>query len=152
MNDVKAKVRINAQGLAVAPGFIDSHAHTNMIRNPNAQRKIFQGVTLDITGPDGGSSFPLRLKRGDAKESPQSVSGFSNYSGWIDSYKNTPIAMNLGSFVVFDAENITDKATYVKPGQYCQGVVHLVVNGKQVIKNSKQTNAMPGGIVSRKSA
>jgi N-acyl-D-amino-acid deacylase len=54
--------------------------------------------------------------------------------------------------VVFDAENITDKATYVEPRQYCQGVVHLVVNGKQVIKNSKQTNAMPGGIVSRKSA
>ncbi len=58
----------------------------------------------------------------------------------------------VADVVVFDAENITDKATYVKPGQYCQGVVHLVVNGKQVIKNSKQTDAMPGGIVSRNSA
>jgi N-acyl-D-amino-acid deacylase len=58
----------------------------------------------------------------------------------------------VADVVVFDAENITDKATYVEPGQYCQGVVHLVVNGKQVIKNSKQTDAMPGGIVSRNSA
>lgn len=57
----------------------------------------------------------------------------------------------VADVVVFDAENITDKATYVDPGQYSQGVVHLVVNGKQVIKNSKQTNAMPGRIVSRKS-
>ncbi len=67
LKDARARVRINAQGLAVAPGFIDSHAHTNLIRNPKAQSKIFQGVTLDITGPDGGSSFPLRLKRGDAR-------------------------------------------------------------------------------------
>ncbi|GAF91698.1 unnamed protein product, partial [marine sediment metagenome] len=37
-------------------------------------------------------------------------------------------------------------------GQYSEGVVHLLVNGKQVIKDSKQTDAMPGGIVSRKSA
>ncbi len=101
LNDVKAKVRINAQGLAVAPGFMDIHAHTNLIRNPKAQSKIFQGVTLDITGPDGDSSFPRRLKRGDAKETPQSVSGFSNYSRWADSYKTTPTAMNLGSFVGF---------------------------------------------------
>ncbi len=101
LNDVKAKVKINAQGLAVAPGFIDIHAHTNLLKNPKAQSKIFQGVTLDITGPDGGSSFPLHLKNGDAKEAPQSISDFSNYSHWLDSYKSTPIAMNLGSFVGF---------------------------------------------------
>ena len=53
--------------------------------------------------------------------------------------------------VVFDAENITDKATYLEPGQYCQGVVHLVVNGKQVIKDGEQTATLPGEIVSRKS-
>ena len=57
----------------------------------------------------------------------------------------------VADVVVFDPENITDKATYIEPGQYCQGVVHLLINGKQVIKNGKQTNAMPGGIVSRPS-
>lgn len=101
LKDVKAKARISAQGLTVAPGFIDSHAHTNLIRNNKAQSKIFQGVTLDITGPDGGSSFPRRLKKGDAKEAPKSVSEFSNYSHWVGSYKDTPIAMNLGSLVGF---------------------------------------------------
>ena len=54
----------------------------------------------------------------------------------------------LADVVVFDAQNITDKTTYVEPGQYSQGVHHLLVNGKQVINNGKQTNAMPGGIVS----
>ena len=58
----------------------------------------------------------------------------------------------VADVVVFDAENITDKATYVEPGHYSEGVVHLVVDGEQVIKDSAQTDAMPGGIVSRKSA
>jgi N-acyl-D-amino-acid deacylase len=58
----------------------------------------------------------------------------------------------VADVVVFDADSITDKATYVKPGQYSQGVVHLLVNGKQVIKDGKQTDAMPGEIVSRLSA
>jgi N-acyl-D-amino-acid deacylase len=53
----------------------------------------------------------------------------------------------IADVVVFDAENITDKATYVEPGQYSQGVRHLLVNGKQVIENGKQTDAMLGGIV-----
>ncbi len=41
----------------LAPGFVDVHAHTNLVRNPAAQSKLHQGVTLDITGPDGGSAF-----------------------------------------------------------------------------------------------
>ena len=99
LKDVKARVRINVQGLAVAPGFIDSHTHTNLIRNPKAQSKIFQGVTLDITGPDGGSPFPQHLETGDSNKAPQSTSEFSNYSQWVESHK--PMAMNLGSLVGF---------------------------------------------------
>jgi len=101
LKDTRARVRIDAQGLAVAPGFIDTHAHTNLLRNPKAGSKIFQGVTLDITGPDGGSPFPRPLEKGDSTTAPQSTSEFSNYSQWVDSYKDTPIAMNLGSLVGF---------------------------------------------------
>lgn len=101
LKGAKARIRINAQGLAVAPGFIDSHTHTNLINNPKSQSKIFQGVTLDITGPDGGSPFPRPLKKGDSKAAPQSASEFSNYSQWVDSCKDAPIAMNLGSLVGF---------------------------------------------------
>ncbi|MCP4045093.1 MAG: amidohydrolase family protein, partial [Gammaproteobacteria bacterium] len=101
LKDAKARVRINAQGLAVAPGFIDSHAHTNLIRNPKAQSKIFQGVTLDITGPDGGSPFPHPLAKDDASSALQSINKLSNFSHWAESHKNKPTAMNLGSFVGF---------------------------------------------------
>lgn len=101
LKDVTAKIKVDANGLTVAPGFIDIHAHTNLIRNPKAQSKIFQGVTLDITGPDGGSSFPRRLKRDRAKETTETISDFSNYSRWVDSHQSTPMAMNLGSYVGF---------------------------------------------------
>ena len=52
---------IDAKGLAVAPGFIDVHSHTDhlLLINPKAESKIRQGVTTDIGGNCGFSVFPL---------------------------------------------------------------------------------------------
>ncbi|HEX8059661.1 MAG TPA: amidohydrolase family protein, partial [Cyclobacteriaceae bacterium] len=46
--------------------------------------------------------------------------------------------------VIFDKNKIDDKATYDKPHQYAEGVVHVFVNGVQVIKNGNHTGARPG--------
>ena len=49
--------RINANGLVVAPGFIDLHAHLEPILTmPDAQSHVRQGVTLALGGPDGGGA------------------------------------------------------------------------------------------------
>jgi len=48
---------------------------------------------------------------------------------------------------VFDAEKITDHATYEKPHQYSTGVEYLLVNGKLVLEHGKHTNARPGAIL-----
>jgi N-acyl-D-amino-acid deacylase len=52
---------IDAEGLIVAPGFIDIHAHTDweLLVNSNAESKIRQGVTTEISGNCGYSPFPL---------------------------------------------------------------------------------------------
>ena len=44
-------------GLALAPGFIDIHSHTDLslLRDPRADSKVRQGVTTEVTGQDGGS-------------------------------------------------------------------------------------------------
>jgi N-acyl-D-aspartate/D-glutamate deacylase len=41
---------IDAEGLAVSPGFIDIHSHTdtNLLVAPVGDSKIYQGVTTDI--------------------------------------------------------------------------------------------------------
>jgi N-acyl-D-amino-acid deacylase len=61
MSQKSAARTIDASGLAVAPGFIDVHTHSDMtlLVNPKAESKIRQGVTLEICGNCGDSPFPL---------------------------------------------------------------------------------------------
>ena len=49
--------------------------------------------------------------------------------------------------VVFDPDTICDHATYEKPHQYATGVVHVFVNGTQVLKDGEHTSARPGRVV-----
>jgi len=51
---------IDATGLVVAPGFVDLHAHLDpLLRLPDAESAVRQGVTTALGGPDGGSPWPL---------------------------------------------------------------------------------------------
>src|SRR5437016_11577050 len=57
-----------------------------------------------------------------------------------------------GSFAditVFDADRITDKATYTDPFQYSEGIAYVVVNGQIVLDNGKHTGVRPGKALRR---
>jgi N-acyl-D-amino-acid deacylase len=54
---------------------------------------------------------------------------------------------NYADIVVFDPNEVKDNATFSKPHQYATGVIHVFVNGTQVIKNGEHTNAKPGRFV-----
>jgi dihydroorotase/N-acyl-D-amino-acid deacylase len=49
--------------------------------------------------------------------------------------------------VVFDAEKITDKATYEQPNQLSVGMDYVLVNGVPVIFDGQMTNALPGKVL-----
>ncbi|MSQ99537.1 MAG: D-aminoacylase [Xanthomonadales bacterium] len=49
--------------------------------------------------------------------------------------------------VVFDPAKIQDNATFIKPHQYATGMLHVFVNGKQVLKDGEHTGAKPGRFV-----
>ncbi len=49
--------------------------------------------------------------------------------------------------VVFDPAQIQDHATFEKPHQYSTGVIHLFVNGVQVLKHGEHTGETPGRVV-----
>jgi N-acyl-D-amino-acid deacylase len=49
--------------------------------------------------------------------------------------------------VVFDPLKIRDRATFERPHLYSEGVLHVFVNGIQVLKNGNHTGAMPGRVL-----
>jgi N-acyl-D-amino-acid deacylase len=50
----------------------------------------------------------------------------------------------FADIAIFDKNKVEDKATYEKPHQYAEGMVHVFVNGKQVLNKGVHTGAMPG--------
>jgi N-acyl-D-amino-acid deacylase len=58
---------IDAEGLVVAPGFIDLHSHSDiaLLFDPIVQCKLNQGITLELLGQDGMSVAPLTDETAD---------------------------------------------------------------------------------------
>lgn len=56
-------------------------------------------------------------------------------------------AGNYADIVIFDPDSIQDKATFENPHRLAEGVQHVWVNGRQVLKSGKHTGAMPGRVV-----
>jgi len=53
----------------------------------------------------------------------------------------------FADIVVFDPDKVQDHATFVEPHQYSTGMVHVFVNGEQVIRDGEHTGATPGRVV-----
>ena len=74
---------IDASGLVVSPGFIDTHAHLdpmdNFIKLSDGESHIRQGVTTSFGGPDG-RGVPLKF-------------GFKEF---LDSIEKVGVGMNVG--------------------------------------------------------
>jgi len=54
---------------------------------------------------------------------------------------------NYADIVIFDPAKVTDHATFDKPHQYSTGMIHVFVNGVQVLKDGEHTGAKPGRFV-----
>ncbi len=77
---------IDASGLAVSPGFIDLHTHSDFsfLLDSAAQSKVRQGCTLELTG-NCGFSYCAPLIGGDAKKFAQErlgLYGDEHEMGW----------------------------------------------------------------------
>jgi len=53
----------------------------------------------------------------------------------------------FADLAVFDPGSITDLATYESAQQYASGMVHVFVNGTQVLRDGEHTGALPGRVV-----
>jgi N-acyl-D-amino-acid deacylase len=75
---------ISAKELAVAPGFIDTHSHSDLMlfSDPFAKSKITQGVTTEIVGQDGFSVAPVQKE-----VQPELAKYLSGLAGQLDDWK-----------------------------------------------------------------
>lgn len=53
----------------------------------------------------------------------------------------------FADLAIFDPTKIQDNATFEKPHQYATGMVHVFVNGTQVLEKGEHTGAKPGRVV-----
>ncbi|MBX2819789.1 MAG: D-aminoacylase [Rhodothermaceae bacterium] len=53
----------------------------------------------------------------------------------------------FADIAIFDPDTIIDHATFENPHQYATGMVHVFVNGEQVLKDGEHTGALPGRVV-----
>ena len=96
---------IHADGLALAPGFIDVHTHddTSVIRTPRMLPKISQGVTTVIVGNCGISAAPVRL-RGEPPD-PMNLLGeadafrYPTFGAYVRAIAEARPAVNVAALV-----------------------------------------------------
>jgi N-acyl-D-aspartate/D-glutamate deacylase len=99
-----ARREIDAQGLMVAPGFIDMHSHSDflLLEDGNAQSKIRQGVTTEVLG-EGTSAGPHQ-----GKLAPRGLSAsgkpepWTTLGGYLDAVEHAGVAVNVISYVGLD--------------------------------------------------
>lgn len=72
---------IDCSGLVIAPGFIDTHSHSDLrvLTEPELPMKIRQGITLEVFGQDGISVAPIR-----AVDRPQTERQLAGLLGRLD--------------------------------------------------------------------
>lgn len=96
---------VEADGRALAPGFIDVHTHddTHVIREPQMLPKLSQGVTTVIVGNCGISASPVAL-RGDPPD-PMNLLGerdafrFPTFGAYVDAVNHAHPAVNVAALV-----------------------------------------------------
>jgi N-acyl-D-amino-acid deacylase len=118
--DAGADRLIEADGLVLAPGFIDMHAHSDLalLTDPEHLAKISQGVTTELLGQDGLSYAPVdtgtltalrrQLAAWNGDPGPE-LFGWRSVAGYLDRLD----------------EGVAGNAAYLAP----HGVLHALVCG-----------------------
>ncbi|MGQ0648393.1 MAG: N-acyl-D-amino-acid deacylase family protein [Gemmatimonadaceae bacterium] len=111
LQDAVATTRINASGLAVAPGFIDIQSHSRdpfLTGDGRVVSKISQGITTEIMG-EGWTNAPANdktlaaLSAIDPSNAADSVArrfvGPDGFDRWLTAMEQHGVSPNIGSFI-----------------------------------------------------
>ncbi|WP_280235248.1 N-acyl-D-amino-acid deacylase family protein [Nocardia cyriacigeorgica] len=111
---------VDAPGSALAPGFIDMHAHSDLhlLTEPGHFPKISQGVTTEVIGQDGLSYAPI--------DDPTLAVLRRQIAGWNGNPTDLDFSWrSVGEYLDRLDRGITPNAAYLVP----QGTLRLLVVG-----------------------
>ena len=146
LSQAQARRVINAAGLTVSPGFIDTHAHSDgiLLIDPQHADGLRQGITTEILGQDGLSYAPLspenyRMNRrylaGILGEPPEDLDMSSVAAFRSHYHKKT--AINTAYCIPHGAIRLETVGFYDKPL-----VGDALEKGKQLIREGMEQGAV----------
>jgi len=100
---------IDAEGLVAAPGFIDTHSHSDLmlIAEPEAKQKTMQGITTEVVGQDGLGEAPIsdetlegwRRYLAGLNGDPEIEWSWRDFGEYLDALDNAQTSTNVASLV-----------------------------------------------------
>ena len=106
LSGARARRRVALDGLAVAPGFIDLHTHSDftLIADGRAESQVHQGVTTEVIGQCGYSCAPVRSARDVAIMAPGYAEGmievdWRSFGEYLDHLGRMSLGVNVAAFV-----------------------------------------------------
>jgi N-acyl-D-aspartate/D-glutamate deacylase len=104
--EAQAQDCVDVTGLAVSPGFIDLHTHSDftLLANGRAESQVHQGVTTEVVGQCGFSSAPVKSDH-DAQVMSLGYKagcvefGWRSFGEYLDKLDKTPLGVNVAAFV-----------------------------------------------------
>ena len=97
---------VDVRGLAVAPGFIDLHTHSDftLASDGRAQSQVHQGVTTEVVGQCGVSCAPARSREDVELMSPGFAPGsveidWRTFGEYLDHLERIALGVNVAAFV-----------------------------------------------------
>jgi N-acyl-D-aspartate/D-glutamate deacylase len=106
LGHAEAKETVDVDGLAVSPGFIDLHTHSDftLVADGRAESQVHQGVTTEVVGQCGVSCAPacsdtaIRQMAFGYSESCHPL-GWRSFGDYLDALEATELGVNVLAFV-----------------------------------------------------
>jgi N-acyl-D-amino-acid deacylase len=153
-----ARARDTHPALAAMDLVIEDGSRVQVIYFLMSEENVARGVALPWVS--FGSDARSMAAEGHFLNTSTHPRAYGNFARVLGRYVRELPATNLGlrqrgelksgfyaDVVVFDPARIRDHATFDNPHRYATGMVHVFVNGEQVLDDGEHTGALPGRVV-----